>query len=92
VTLRQGLGPDIQRLYEQIDDLLDSEDAIIILADGHRAIHYARGFGLSGCHHELLAVQIERAIRGVTGAESIDVGHTVVESELSSQAACSQAA
>jgi hypothetical protein len=92
VTLRQGLGPDVKRLYEQIDDLLDSEDAIIILADGHRAIHYARGFGLSGCHHELLAVHIERAIRGVTGAESIDVGHTVVESELSSQAACSRAA
>ena len=48
MTLRQGLGADVQRIYEQIDDLLDSEDAIIILADGHRAIHYARGFGLSG--------------------------------------------
>ena len=92
MTLRQGLGPDIERLYEQIDDLLDSEDAIIILADGHRAIHYARGFGLSGCHHELLAVQSERAIRGVTEAESIDVGQTVVEGEVSSQAACSRAA
>src|SRR5688572_15887195 len=87
VTLRQGLGADVQRIYEQIDDLLDSEDAIIILADGHRAIHYARGFGLSGCHHELLGVQIERAIRGVTGAESVDVGQPVVEREESSQAA-----
>lgn len=38
MTLRQGLGPDIQRLYEQIDVLLDSEDAIITLADGHRTI------------------------------------------------------
>ena len=56
MTLRQGLGPDIQRLYEQIDVLLDSEDAIITLADGHRTIHYARGFGLSGGDHELLAV------------------------------------
>lgn len=87
MTLRQGLGADVQGIYEQIDDLLDSEDAIIILADGHRAIHYARGFGLSGCHHELLGVQIERAIRGVTGAESVDVGQTVVEREESSQAA-----
>ena len=92
MTLRQGLGADVQRIYEQIDNLLDSEDAIIILADGRRAIHYARGFGLSGCHHELLGVQIERAIRGVTEAESIDIGQTVVESEVSSQAACSQAA
>ena len=87
MTLRQGLGADVQRIYEQIDDLLDSKDAIIILANGHRAIHYARGFGLSACHHELLAVQIERAIRGVTGAESVEVGRPAVEREESSQAA-----
>jgi hypothetical protein len=87
VTLRQRLGADVQRIYEQIDDLLDSEDAIIILADEHRAVHYARGFGLSACHHELLAVQIERAIRGATEAESVEVGRLVVEREESSQAA-----
>ena len=87
MTLRQGLGADVERLYEQIDDLLDSEDAIITLADGHRAIHYAHGFGLSPCHHELLAVNIERAIRGVTRAESVEVGQPVVEREESSQAA-----
>jgi hypothetical protein len=68
VILRRGLGADVQRIYEQIDGLLGSKDAIIILADGHHAIHYARGFRLSACHHELLAVQVERAIRGVTGA------------------------
>ena len=85
MTLRQGLGADVQRIYEQIDDLLDSEHAIIILADGHRAIHYARGFGLSACHHELLAVQIDRAIRGVTRAESVEVGQPVVEREESSR-------
>ena len=83
MTLRQGLGADVERFYEQIDDLLDSEDAIIILADGRRAIHYARGFGLSACHHELLAVQIERAIRGVTRPESVEVGQPVVEREES---------
>ena len=87
MTLRQGLGADVQRIYQQIDDLLDSEHAIIILADEHRAIHYARGFGLSACHHELLAVQIDRAIRGVTRAESVEVGQPVVEREESSQAA-----
>ena len=87
MTLRQGLGADVQRIYEQIDDLLDSEDAIIILADGHRAIHYARGFGLSACHHELLAVQIDRAIRGVTRAESVEVGQPVAERGESAKAA-----
>ena len=87
MTLRQGLGADVQRIYEQIDGLLDSKHAIIILADEHRAIHYARGFGLSACHHELLAVQIDRAIRGVTRAESVEVGQPVVEREESSEAA-----
>ena len=87
MTLRQGLGAGVQRIYEQIDDLLDSEDAIIILADGHRAIHYARGFGLSACHHELLAVQVERAIRGVAWAESIEVSQPVTERAEFSKAA-----
>jgi hypothetical protein len=60
----------VERIYEQIDDLLDSEDAINILADGHRAIHYARGFRLSPCHHELLAVQIEQTL-GVSRPEPV---------------------
>jgi hypothetical protein len=72
VTLRQRLGPDVQRIYDQVDDLLDSEDAIIILADAHRAIHYARGFGLSACQHELLAVEIDRSIRAMTQAEAVE--------------------
>jgi hypothetical protein len=87
VTLRQRLGPDVQRIYEQVNRLLDSEDAIIILADGHRAIHYARGFGLSGCQHELLAVQMERSIRSLTRAEPVEVGQSVAECEESRKAA-----
>ena len=87
MTLRQGLGPDIQRLYEQIDDLLDSEDAIIILADAHRAIHYARGFGLSACQHELLAVEIDRSIRALTQAEAVEIGQSAAECEESRRAA-----
>jgi hypothetical protein len=77
VTLRQRLGPDVQRIYEQVDDLLDSEDAILILADAHRAIHYARGFGLSACQHELLAVEIDRSIRALTQAEAVEIGQSV---------------
>jgi len=87
VTLRQRLGPDVQRIYEQIDDLLDSEDAIIILADAHRAIHYARGFGLSACQHELLVVEIDRTIRALTQAEAVEVGQPVAEREESRKAA-----
>ena len=81
MTLRQRLGPYVQRIHEQVDDLLDSEDAIIVLADAHRAIHYARGFSLSACQHELLAVEIDRTIRALTQAEAVEVGHRVTECE-----------
>jgi hypothetical protein len=87
VTLRQRLGPDVQRIYEQVDDLLDSEDAILILADAHRAIHYARGFGLSACQHELLAVEIDRSIRALTQAEAVEIGQSVAACEESRKAA-----
>ena len=87
MTLRQRLGPDVQRIYEQVDDLLDSEDAILILADTHRAIHYARGFGLSACQHELLAVEIDRSIRALTQAEAVEIGQSVAAYEESRKAA-----
>jgi hypothetical protein len=77
VTLRQRLGPDVQRIYDQVDDLLDSENAIIILADAHRAIHYARGFGVSACQLELLAVEVDRSIRALTRAEAVEIGPSV---------------
>lgn len=87
MTLRQRLGADVQRIYEQVDDLLDSEDAILILADAHRAIHYARGFGLSACQHELLAVEIDRSIRALTQAEAVEIGQSVAECDESRRAA-----
>jgi hypothetical protein len=66
MTLRQRLGPDARRIHEQVDALLDSEDSIIVLVDGRRAINYARGFGLSPCQLELLADDIERLVRDIT--------------------------
>ncbi len=87
MTLRQRLGARVQRIYEQLDDLLDSEDAILILADGQRAIHYGRGFGLSGCQHELLAVHIDRAIHAVTRFDAADVIPAVGERVAPSKAA-----
>jgi len=87
VTLRQRLGPDVQRIYEQVDELLDSDDVIIILADAHRAIHYAQGFGLSACQHELLTVEIDRTIRALTRIPAVEVAQTVAECEESRRAA-----
>lgn len=72
MTLRQRLGPDVQRVHEQLDELLDSEDGIILLVDRQRAINYALGFALSACQLELLADDIERTVRDAARANVPD--------------------
>jgi hypothetical protein len=69
MTLRQTLEQEAPRVHEQVDAMLESEDSIIILVDARRAINYARGFGLSACQLEMLANDIERLVRTVTGAQ-----------------------
>lgn len=68
MTWRQRHEDEAASVHEQVDAMLDSEDSIVILMDGRRAINYARGFGLSACQLELLANDIERLVRTVTGA------------------------
>ena len=63
MTLRQTFGGDTQRLHDVLDELLDREDAVILLFDGDRAINYIAGFGLSPSQHELMALEIERVVR-----------------------------
>ena len=69
MTLRQALGGDVQRLHDLLEELLDREDAVVLLFDGERAVNYISGFGLSPSQHELLAIEIERMVRaaGATG-------------------------
>lgn len=67
MTLRESLGGDVQRIYEQVDALLDSEDGVLVLFDGGRTLSYTQGFGVSPCQLELLSVEIERAVRNVVG-------------------------
>ena len=71
MTLRGLLGKDVQRFQKQIDGLLDREDGFIVLFDGSRLVSYAQGFGVSPCQLELLTAEIERAIRNVTGGQSL---------------------
>ena len=70
MTLRQTLGRDAERLHELLEELLDRENVVLLLFDGHRAINYVNGFGLSGSQHELMALAIERVVRaaGATAA------------------------
>jgi hypothetical protein len=75
MSLRKLLGVHADRVHEQVDALLDSEDAIIVLVDGSRAISYAHGFGTSPSQLELLALEIERRVRSVTGPP-INIGRS----------------
>jgi hypothetical protein len=55
MTLRESLGGDVKRIYEQIDALLDREDGLLLLFDGDRMVSYTQGFGVSPCQLELLS-------------------------------------
>ena len=74
MSLRKVLGADVERVHEQVDALLDSEDAMIVLVDGSRAINYAQGFGISSSQLELLALEIERAVRSPRRPDGNDGG------------------
>ena len=63
MTLRQALGPDARRLHELVDELLDSENGLIVLMDDARAMSFAAGFACSPCQLELVTVEIERVLR-----------------------------
>jgi hypothetical protein len=67
MSLRQSLGPDADHIHEVLDRLLDSDDGLIVLIDGRRAISYAAGFGMSPCQLELLTERTERALRKLSG-------------------------
>jgi hypothetical protein len=63
VTLCQAIGGDVRRLHDPLDELLDQEDAVVLLCDRRRAVNHINRFGLSACHLELLAIEIERTVR-----------------------------
>ena len=72
MTLRESLGEDVQRIYAQVDALLDSEDAILALFDGSRVVSYAQGFGVSPSQLEFLSVEVERGLRHVVGGQPMN--------------------
>ena len=68
MTLRERLGAHgAAGVHERLEQLLDSDNAVIVLLDGERAHSYATGFALSPCQLELLALDIERTTRTVVG-------------------------
>ena len=65
MTLRESLRGEVQRIYEQVDALLDRADGLLVLFDGGRMVSYAQGFGASPCQLELLSVELERSVRNI---------------------------
>src|SRR5688500_9306836 len=70
MTLRNALGGDVQDVFDLVDDLLDNEDALIVLFDGRRMVNYTHGFAASPSQLELLGVEIERSVRNAVGVQS----------------------
>ena len=70
MTLREFLRGDVQRVYEQVDAVLDSQDGLLVLFDGDRMVSYTQGFGVSPCQLELLSLDLERSVRNVVGGLS----------------------
>jgi hypothetical protein len=69
MTLRASLRNDVQRIHEQVDALLDSEDGAVLLFDGRRLVSYVQGFGVSPFELERLGVEVERAVRNIVGSQ-----------------------
>jgi hypothetical protein len=67
MALREVLGDDVRVVHEHVDNLLDSEDALMVFIDGDRAVSYGHGFAASPSQLEFLALEIERAVRRVVG-------------------------
>lgn len=94
MTLRRALGADVRRVHELVDRLLDSRDGLIVLFDGERTVSFGEGFGLSPCHLELLALEIERTIRTATGEAGVDADsslRTMAASTCTGDQACGSA-
>lgn len=74
MTLRESLGADVERIYEQVEALLDREDGVLALFGGGRVVTYAQGFGVSASQLEFLGVELERALHNTIGGRPLKAG------------------
>jgi hypothetical protein len=72
MTLRKELDGKVQDLFDHVNNLLDSDDALVVLFDGRRMVSYTHGFAASPSQLELLGVEIERSVRSAVGGQPIN--------------------
>ena len=62
MTLRQSLG-DVGPVRERLEQVLDSGDALVLLADERQMASYVRGFAVSGCQLEMIDRELAVVVR-----------------------------
>ena len=62
MTIREAMGDTAGVVQRRLDQVLDSEDALIVLVDRHGTTSYCHGFGASGCQLELLGHALEQTL------------------------------
>lgn len=67
MTLREMLGATVYVVTKRLEQVLDREDAIVILVDGAGVTTFYHGFGASGCQLELAAARVDAALRDLVG-------------------------
>ena len=68
MTLRDMLAGLDETVHARLEVVRDSEDGIIVLADRRGTTPYLRGFAASDCQLEILAGELEGAVRQLRGA------------------------
>lgn len=67
MTLRELLGDSVRGLRDRLEQVLDQEDAIVILVDRTGTMTHYHGFGASGCQLELASGHVDGALREIVG-------------------------
>jgi hypothetical protein len=67
MTLRELLGDAVPGLRNRFEQVLDQEDAIVVLVDRTGTTTHYHGFGASGCQLELASGQVDGALREIVG-------------------------
>jgi hypothetical protein len=65
MTARDVLGSGVRRVHARLDEVLDSEDAVIVLMDRRGATTFYHGFAASGCQLELFGHLLDNALMSV---------------------------
>ncbi|HEX7086395.1 MAG TPA: hypothetical protein VF198_08525 [Vicinamibacterales bacterium] len=68
MTLRDALQGSEGVIRARLEEVLDSEDAVVLLANRRGITTFAHGFGVSGCQLEMMGRALEALLRELAAA------------------------